>query len=246
MLNRPRNTLERFTVGGGGAPAWSRDGKRIAFANQTDGLYVRNADGTGDAQLLLKSPSRPLFAASWLPNGKSVVFAAAGRTQTKADIGLITLGDTTPRWLMATDFNETQPQVSPDARWIAYASDRTGTFEVYVQPLVGEGPRVQISNTGGNAPRWSPDSRTLYYFDGRGLTAAQRAPGVAFEIASRKPIGETPSIDLNPNNVNWDIHPDGKKFMFIDQSGGGGQGAGQHIVWIRDWPELVKTMATGK
>jgi len=239
ILDRQQGTLERFTVGGGWQASWSRDGRRIAFAGD-DGLYVRRADGTGTVEPVLKG-SR-LAQPNWLPDGKSLVFQANGRPNTLQDIGIVTLGDTVPRWLVATEFRERHPQVSPDGRWLAYASDRTGDFEVYVQPLVREGPRVQVSTEGGTSPRWSPDGGTLYYVAGGAIVAAARAPGSDFQVASRQTVVETEAMDLNITNVNWDIHPDGKEFLYIDQGGGGGA----RLVWILDWPELVREMATGR
>ena len=239
ILDRPQGTLERLTVGGGAAPSWSRDGRHIAFARD-GGIHVSPADGTRDPDLVLRGQA--LTPGSWLPDGRSLVFQAAGRPNTLADIGLVTLGDTAPRWLLATQFRERHPQVSPDGRWLAYASDRTGQFEVYVQPLVGDGPRVQVSTEGGDSPRWSPDGRTLYYAVGAAIMAAARAPGGGFEIASRKTAAETGAMDINFANVNWDIHPGGREFLFIDQ----GDAQGARLVWILDWPELVRAMATGR
>ena len=238
ILDRQQGTLERLTVGGGWIPVWSPDGRRIAFARDA-GIYVGPADGTTDPDLVLRGSA--LSPGSWLPDGRSLLFQASGRPNTLADIGLVTLGDTAPRWLIATEFRERHPQASPDGRWLAYGSDRTGQFEVYVQPLVGDGPRVQVSTEGGDSPRWSPDGRTLYYVVGAAVVAATRATGSGFEIATRKIAAEAGAIDLNGTNTNWDIHPNGREFLYVDQ----GNAEGARLVWILDWPELVRAMATG-
>jgi Tol biopolymer transport system component len=237
LLDRQQGTLERFTVGGGYGPVWSRDGRRIAYAT-TAGIYVKPADQTGTAQLVLKGNG--LNPGSWLTDGKSLVFQANGRLNTRADIGLLTLGDSLPRWLVASEFRDRQPQVSPNGRWLAYESDRTGQFELYVQPLGGDGARVQVSTQGGESPRWSPDGRTLYYVVGNSILAAAVAPGLEFQVTSRRTVVEGGVSDLNGGNVNWDIHPDGKQFLFIDQTGGVSR-----LVWILDWTAMVRNMATG-
>jgi serine/threonine-protein kinase len=238
LLDRQQGTLERFTVGGGNTPSWSPDGRRIAYATSS-GIYVKPADQTGAAQLVVKGNG--LNPGSWLPDGKSLVFQASARPNTRTDIGIVTLGDSTPRWLVETEFRERQPQLSPNGKWLAYESDRTGQWELYVQPLAGEGGRVQVSTQGGESPRWSPDGRTLYYVVGSSIVAAALAPGLEFEVASRRTVVEGGVTDLNGGNVNWDIHPDGKQFLFIDQTGGVSL-----LVWILDWTELVRNMTTAK
>jgi len=239
LFDRQQRTLERFTVGGGRTPAWSRDGRRIAFSTQT-GIYAKLADQTGKTDTILSGTG--LTAGSWLPNGQALVFQASGRPNTRQDIGLIRVGDSVPTWLLATEFRERTPQVSPDGQWLAYASDRTGQFELYVQPLGTEGPRVQVSTEGGESPRWSPDGRTLYYVAANSIVAAARAPGAEFQVAARRTVVDGGVSDLNGANVNWDLHPGGKEFLYIDQTGGGAT----RLVWILDWTELVRAMATDR
>jgi eukaryotic-like serine/threonine-protein kinase len=236
LLDRQQGTLERFTVGGGSFPSWSRDGRRIAYTTPS-GIYVKPADQTGAAELVLKGNG--LSPGSWLPDGKSLVFQANGRAGTRSDIGLVALGDTTPRWLVASEFREAHPQVSPNGKWLAYSSERTGGFEVYVQPPTQDGARVQVSTQGGEAPRWSPDGRVLYYAVGSSIVAATLAPGLEFKVAGRRTVVENGVTDLNGSNVNWDIHPDGKQFLFIDETLGVSR-----LVWILDWTELVRNMVT--
>lgn len=170
------------------------------------------------------------------------MFWDGDRGATRSDIGIVTLGDSVPRWLVNTEFRERHPQVSPNGQWLAYSSDLTGQLEVYVQPLSGPGARVQVSTGGGESPRWGPDGRTLYYAVGNSLVGAALAPGPGFQVTGRKTVVESGITDLNVPNVNWDIHPDGKQFLYIDQTGGGIL----RMVWILDWPELVRTMATAR
>jgi len=239
LLDRQQGTLERFTVGGATWPAWSRDGRRVAYQGSDGGggIYIKNADGTGEPRLILKGGN--LAPGSWLPGDRGLVIFGAGRPQTRGDIGMIALGDTTPRWLLETEFRELHPQVSPDGRWLAFSSNRTGSFEVYVQPLDGNGPQVQVSTEGGQSPRWSPDGRTLYYAaNQQTIMAAARAPGLGFAVASRKTVLEAGYMDFNNTNVNWDVSPDGKQFLYIEQAAGGSA----HFTWVMNWPQLVKEM----
>ena len=213
LLNRQQGTVERFTVGGGAAPVWSPDGKRVAYTVGDSGnvgpagIYVRAADQTGAPQLVLKG--RTLYAGSWTKDGRTLVFQAMGRANTMSDIGAITIGDSVPRWLAASEFSEVHPQLSPGGRWLAYASDRTGRSEVYVQPMTGPGGASQVSTEGGNSPRWSPDGRSLYYVVGTSISAAALAPGAGFGVVSRKVVVDGGVTDINQQNVNWDIFPSG-------------------------------------
>ena len=248
ILDRQQATVTRFTVGGGQAPVWSRDGRRIAYfipggSGQSSGIYVRAADQTGAPQLVLAGTG--LHPASWLPGDRELVFAG-GRPKTGYDIGVIALGDSVPRWILNSEFNEGHPQLSPDGRRLAFSSDRTGKVEVYVQPMAGVagGPAVglvaatQISTEGGGSPRWSPDGRTVYYIQGASIVAATLDPGAGIAVANRKTVMEDGVTDLNVTNVNWDIFPDGKQFLYIDQVG---QGL-PRIALIQNWVQMVKAM----
>ena len=238
-------TLNRLTVGGGGAPVWSRDGRRIAYAVQgrketRDGIYVRAADQTGTPELVL--PGSNIYPASWLPDGRSLLFGATFRPETRHDIGIITLGDSVPRWLVSTGADEVHPQLSPDGRWLAYRSGQGGMGEVYVKPMVGEGAPVQVSADGGGSPRWSHDGKSLYYLVPGAIEAAAVAPGPGFAVASRRKVVDIGSPDLNTATVNWALFPDGKEFLFIDV----GQLGAPRIVLVKNWLELVRSKSAAR
>ena len=253
ILDRQQATVTRFTVGGGQAPVWSRDGRRIAYyvpgdSGRGGGIYVRSADQSGAAQLVLAGTG--LFPASWVPGDRALVLSAAARPKTRYDIGVIALGDSVPRWIVNSEFAERHPQLSPDGRRLAFSSDRTGKFEVYVQPMAGPagGPAdglvaaTQISTEGGESPRWSPDGRTLYYIQGSSIVAATLDAGAGIAVANRKTVMEGGVTDLNVQNVNWDIFPDGKQFLYIDQLG---QGL-PRIALIQNWVQMVRAMGAAR
>jgi len=249
ILDRQQATVTRFTVGGGQAPVWSRDGRRIAYTVPGDsgrkgGIYVRSADQTGTPQLVLAGTN--VFPAAWLPGNGALVFTAAGRAKTRHDIGVITLGDSVPHWILNSEFNEQHPQVSADGRRLAFTSDRTGKPEVYVQPMAevaggsaaGLVAATQISTEGGQSPRWSPDGRTVHYIQGTSIVAATLDPGAGIAVGNRKVVMDGGVTDLNTQNVNWDIFPDGKQFLYIDQVG---QGL-PRIALIQNWVQMVRAM----
>ena len=245
VFDRDQGTLDRLTVEGqlNQAPVWTNDGRRIAFASNRDGppnLYWKPFDGSGPAERLLET-NYTTFPSSWLPDGRTLVFNAF-RDDTGGDIGRVTVGDSVPTWILATEFDEYHAQVSPDGLWLAYTSNLSGEREVYVQAVTGEGARPRISTNGGWSPRWSRDGETLYYMslDGTLIGAAlQTDPEVRVTDRTELFGGVT---DLNFQNVNYDVRPDGEGFLVISQGGP----SGRQIVWILDWLEIVREMETGR
>jgi len=246
VFDRGLGTLTRLTVEGGNAmPVWSPDGRQIAFAsNRADSgwaVYVQPSDGSGAARLVLQSSAPYLAPAAWLRDGRFVV-VRAGAPGTAQDVGVATPGDTAVQWIAGSSFQEHQPAVSPDERWIAYASNRSGDFEVYVQALSGAGAVYQVSVGGGGSPRWSPDGRTLYYAnaEGNGLLAARITMTPQFNVSAREPVLQG-AIDLNGINSNYNVVPRTGELLVILQ--GVTNQASQRIVWVQHWPEILREMA---
>ena len=143
------------------APVWTPDGRRIAFASQrgdgaTYSLYLQRADGMGEAQRLTKS-RKSQFPGSWHPTGGFLAFTefVGPRTDDYHIVMLPMNGDEATGWtageptvFLSTPANEGAPMFSPDGRWLAYSSDESGRYEVYVRPFPGPGGKWQIS-TGG-------------------------------------------------------------------------------------------------
>ena len=200
ILDVERDMLTRLTTGPGGAtsPLWSSDGRRVAFASgradkATPNLYWQRADSAGDAQRLTTSANaqRP---ASWHPRGKFLAFeeeVARGNT----DVMILPIeGDDASGWKPGTPTAflnsaslETQPVFSPDGRWLAYASNESGTFEVYVRPFPGPGGKTQVSSGGGGLPVWSRVRPEIVYgIDGRIMVAPFVADGNTFRAGSHR------------------------------------------------------------
>jgi Tol biopolymer transport system component len=122
-----------------------------------------------------------------------------------------------------SEFDEQQPQVSPDGRWLAYMSDVTGRFEVYVRPLtadarVGEATRVSIS--GGIQPGWGRNGRELFYINAsRGTSVAEmmvvpvQADGTTFESGAAVSLFKVPMAPTQLIGRDYDVSPDGQRFL---------------------------------
>jgi Tol biopolymer transport system component len=246
IFDRDQGTLERFTEEGdfNGVPVWTKDGARVAFASDRDGgepqLYWRPSDRSASAERLLVT-DYAVFPGSWFPDEPTVAFQA---NRDSWDIGFLTVGDSLPRWVLETEFNEIHPQISPDGLWLAYTSDRSGSQEVYVVAASGEGGQYTVSTNGGSSPRWAPDGGALYYVAGGTLVAASFSTDGGFRVTQRVNVLDGVT-DLDDSNVNYDVHPDGEDFVVINQGGGGPDGVTQ-LIWILNWPEIIQEMTTGR
>lgn len=144
------------------APMWSPDGQRLVFivsGEKPDAVYWRRADGTGTAEHLVDTRA----AEGWIAGGSQLRFITLTGN---GDYGISYLDMTSRQVTRIVDHpNSAQHSsaLSPDGRWMAYASNETGRYEVWLQPFPGTGARYQLTRDGGSHPLWSPDGRTLYF-----------------------------------------------------------------------------------
>src|ERR1700676_4621782 len=144
-----KETMSRFTFDptqDNSSPIWSPDGSRIAFGSLRNGkwgIYQKPANGTGGEELLVES-ELPKVPRCWSPDGKFIVYTLRG-PKTGLDVWVLPLGDKKPVPFLQSSFNERDPQISPNGKWIVYTSNEAGRNEIYVRPFpTGEG-KWQIS-----------------------------------------------------------------------------------------------------
>jgi serine/threonine-protein kinase len=157
-----RGAPTRLTFEGAGNGVWSPDGKRLAvFMNidaKTSGLYTVAADGSGSPERV-KTVDAPRTPASWVSTAGLAVLEQGNPSR----IWVVPMqGDATPTQFFESRFALMHPEISPDGRFIAYASSESGNQEVYVQPYPGPGEKVRVSTNGGAEPLWSPNGRELF------------------------------------------------------------------------------------
>lgn len=158
-----RETTTRFTFDAAedSGPVWTPDGERIVFRSARDGggLFWRRADGTGSVERLT-SDGGIHFPSTISPDGRHVVFHEIHPTNSW-DIKTVTLdGERIVEPLLATPFDERRPSVSLDGRWMAYQSNESGQFDVFVRPFPDvDGGKWQVSRDGGNSPVWARDGK---------------------------------------------------------------------------------------
>jgi serine/threonine-protein kinase len=233
----PQSKLE----GTGGSSTWSPDSRFIVFSGP-QGMMRGPADGSA-----LPTPYLPNAGAlntaslDWSRDGTWLVYAR----QNQDLFAVRTDGDTTVHELLATRWVERQPSLSPDGRWLAYISDETGRYEVYVRPFPDTRvTKRQVSLNGGFAPRWSRDGRELFFVDETTtLFAVPIIPGPVFAPGSPKRLFN--AFAFNAQGASYDVHPDGKRFLMTRAAGAGAQQRDQLVI-VENFFEELRTKVPRK
>jgi serine/threonine-protein kinase len=256
-----RDTMTRFTFDPAedSFPAWSPDGRRIAFGSAradktTSNIYWQRADGTGDVQRLTESKNRQ-YPGSFHPSGRFLALMEQ-TPETSWDIVILPIdGDEAsgfkpgrPTVFLNSPFLEVVPEFSPDGKWLAYVSNESGRFEVYVRPFPGPGGKWQISTEGGNLPTWSRTSRELFFgtLDGKIMAASYAADAGSFRADKPAPLaGGRYEPILGYRTL--DAHPDGKRLAILKpQESQAGEKRDRVVLVFNFFDELRRVVGTGK
>ena len=218
-------------------PAWSPSGREIVYRllGSPERIMRLAADGTGDAVALVEAEGQ-LYMPDWSRDGRYLVYREDG-TETRSDIRYVELGaDGTagePVTFLDSPADESAPKLSPDGRFLAYASDESGRYEIYVRPFPGGDGKWQASVNGGTAPRWRGDGRELYYAEGATLMAVSVSTGSAFTPGQPQPLFEAPGLARG-----YDVSADGQRFLTIAPVEADGEEAAPPAIRIvQNWYE---------
>ena len=207
LLDIERDTFTQLTTDGASQyPDWSPDGEWLVFSSGSSNpnLFRIRSDFSSPPELVLEREGIQMHT-RWTPDGNGLVFQEDFAS--RADIWVLDLeGDTEPRLFLQTPVNESQPDLSPDGRFIIYRSMVSGdTSQVFAQPFTGPGGRRQISTDGGRNPRWSPTGREIFYLD----RARQAIMAVEVRTEPELEAGHT-AASLRVADRPWIIPPLGR------------------------------------
>ncbi len=236
IFDTQSGALTRLTRGGGERPAWTPDGKTVLTMRQdsVNSIVAQPWDGSGApagyavAELGILEISLPRLQSGFL----------AARVGAGGPRDIWTAPVDSPRALrpfVATEADEFAPTVSPDGKWLAYLSNESGRYEVYVRALDGSGGRVQISTNGAIEPLWSPTGRELFYRADQKIIAAR----ITWQGGTAHVEREALFDDIYPSNasahVTYSVMPDGNRFVFVQSTG-----SGPATIVVLNWFEEVR------
>ncbi len=193
-------------------PRWTPDGQRISFEWKGDVAWQGIDGATAPESLWAGAAS----LSSWSPDGRRAALLEGGDIR----IGTLENGKLTVAPWLQTPAEERWPEISPDGRWIAYGSDASGRFEVYVQPFPGPGPRQLVSVDGGESPAWNPAGRELFFLSPRDSGKRQMMvvdlhAGSELTLGRPRPLFDFPEPPVRFGCANlrcYAVSPDGKTF----------------------------------
>ncbi len=205
-------------------PLWSPDGNRIVWSSNRDGaftLYQKAASGTGQDEVFLLGSAYPKRALDWSADGRFILYWE--RTpQTRNDVWVLPLkGDGKPWPWLNRQYAEGPARFSPDGKWIAYGSNESGSYEIYIQAFVPDAPassggKWQISTNGGSTPHWRRDGRELYYvsIDNK-LMAVDVTLGAEVKYGTPKELFSLSGGRAATLGSGYAKTGDGQRFLFV-------------------------------
>jgi eukaryotic-like serine/threonine-protein kinase len=224
-------------------PGWTADGKRIAFIDSDDpkgsSVWSVPADGSGPEEPFYVLPGRLLREVTFSADGHYAVFRVnPAKGESATNLWLLPLeGERKAAPFLETPFNAALPAISPNSKWVAYTSDATGRYEIYVRAIRGPSAVVQVSSAGGTEARWLPDGRVVYR-GGRAFRAATIDDGGGVPTVGRRDSLFADSYRTNGDRQNYDVARDGRFVVVRDAS--------EDVIVVVNWLTEVRAKLRGK
>jgi serine/threonine protein kinase/Tol biopolymer transport system component len=217
-VNAPGSSRFTFDPAEEVAAVWSRDGKTIAYRLNRDGrarIELKPATGLeGEREILRVSLTDDVIPNSWSPDDKQILWTRQIASGSKMYLAPVAGGESTA--FLSGPGSQSNGQISPDGKWLAYASDESGNWEIYVTTFPAAAGKWQVSSGGGVEPRWRGDGKEIFYIGSTGMltavpvnagtTFSTGTPTPLFQIHGRAPISST-------DVFSYDVTRDGKRFL---------------------------------
>ena len=253
-LVRRTTTRLTFDPTGDYSPIWTPDGKRIIFDSGRAGresIFWKAADGGGKAEQLVSVPNGWAWPFSLSSDGSTLLFGQVSTGTGNYDIGMLSMtsDDHTPKLLLQDKYNEKDPMISPDGRWLAYMSNESGQYEIFVRPFpdVDSGGKMQVSRNGGNNPLWSSDGRELFYRNEDAIMIVPVEMEPTFRLGNPEVLFEGLYFQSSFSSgaiTSWDIAQDGKRFLMMREVEATEENSTQRdprkIIVVTNWFEELK------
>jgi serine/threonine-protein kinase len=240
-LESGASTRVTFSPAVDATPGWTPDGQRIVFASQRTGsqnLFWKDVHGTGEIERLTHSDYNQ-FPSSWSPDGTTLFFSERGHPELHSQIGALHLDEDPPtvEYLLDSPFNEYAPAISPDGRWLAYASDETGEMQIWVRPHPAMDRKWPVSIDGGQWPGWSPQGRSIV-FHRPGTTKLMEAK---IRTEPEFSVGRPRVVLDDPHLLSWHgMSTDGERFLVVKAPP---EEKVTELIVVENWFEVLRQKA---
>ena len=231
-------------LAGAGRPAWTPDGRQVAFLATGDGVrtaWLRRADGSDSARAV--APGVRLDEIAFDRLGRYTLLRSEGTVGTRHLLVMERGRDTIPRTLVQSGFDNFAMTLSPNGRWLAYASTESGAPQINVRPFPAvDSARYVISAGGGSEPLWSHDGRELFFRSPRGeMFAVPVATAGPFTSGVPKLLFDGVGLGVDRFHRSYDVTADGRRFLMTSFGGADGTSLSLVLNWRAELERALRT-----